>query len=64
MIKLNRLDNKEIVVNGLLIEMIEKIPDTMITLTTGKKIIVKQSVEEVIFAFEDFIKRTHSIKQN
>ena len=64
MITLNRLDDKEIVVNGLLIEMIEKIPDTMITLTTGKKIIVKQSVEEVILAFEDFIKRTHSIKQN
>ncbi len=64
MINLNRLDGKEIIINGLLIEMIEKIPDTMITLTTGKKIIVKQSVEEVILAFEDFIKRTHSIKQN
>ena len=62
MIKLNRLDGKEVIVNGLLIEMIEKIPDTMITLTTGKKIIVKQSVEEVVSAFEEFIKKTHSIK--
>ena len=42
--------------------MIEKIPDTIITLTTGKKIIVKQSVEEVVSAFEEFIKKTHSIK--
>ena len=62
MIKLNRLDGKEVIVNGLLIELIEKIPDTMITLTTGKKIIVKQSVEEVVSAFEEFIKKTHSIK--
>jgi flagellar protein FlbD len=31
-----------------LIEFIEAIPDTMITLTTGQKIIVRESIDEVI----------------
>lgn len=35
-------------VNADLIEMIEATPDTMVTLTTGKKILVRESVEEVI----------------
>jgi len=63
MINLNRLDGKEFVLNGLLIESIERTPDTRITLTTGKKLIVKQSIEEIIEQFEDFIRRTHTIKK-
>jgi len=59
MIYVNRLDGSEFVLNGLLIETIEKTPDTIITLTTGKKFIVKQSVDEVISQFEAFIKRNH-----
>ena len=62
MIYLNRLDGKSYVLNGLLIETIEETPDTMITLTTGKKLIVKQSRGEVITQFEDFIRRTHGIQ--
>lgn len=58
MIRVNRLDGSEVVINGLLIELIEKTPDTIITLTTGKRMIVKQSVDEVIALFEDFIRRT------
>lgn len=61
MIYLNRLDGKEIVINGLLIESLESSPDTFITLTTGKRIVVRQSVKEVVEKFEDFIRRTHTI---
>lgn len=64
MIYVNRLDGKELIINGLLIETIESTPDTMITLTTGRKIIVKQSVEEVIKQFEEFIRKTHHIHLN
>ncbi len=62
MIYVNRLDGKEFVINGLLIETIESTPDTIITLTTGKRFIVKQSLDQVISQFEEFLKRTHNIK--
>jgi len=62
MIKVNRLDGSVIVLNGLLIESVESTPDTIVTLTTGKKIMVKQGVDDVIQLFEDFIRRTHTIK--
>ena len=48
MIKLKRLNGEMIVINHDLIETIEQTPDTVLTLTTGKKILVAESVEEVI----------------
>ena len=48
MIELHRLQNQEIIVNADLIEFIESTPDTMISTTAGKKLIVLESVEEVI----------------
>ena len=43
MIEVTRLNGKGLTINSDLIEMIEETPDTVITLTTGKKIIVKES---------------------
>lgn len=48
MIKVKRLNDKEFVVNSDLILYIEETPDTVITLTTGQKIIVVDSVDNVI----------------
>ncbi|KNF08820.1 flagellar FlbD family protein [Gottschalkia purinilytica] len=48
MIRVKRLNDKEFVVNCDLIEFIEETPDVVITLTTGKKIVVKDTIEEVI----------------
>ena len=48
MIKLNRLNGFEIVVNAELIEWIESNPDTPLTLATGSKVIVRNSSDEVI----------------
>ncbi|TAH63137.1 MAG: flagellar protein FlbD [Gottschalkiaceae bacterium] len=48
MIRVNRLNNTEFVINCELIEFIEETPDTVITLTTGKKIVVKESIDEII----------------
>lgn len=48
MIPLIRLDGSEVVVNAELIATVEKTPDTMLTLTTGHHILVKQTVEEVV----------------
>ena len=48
MIRLHRLDGKELVVNADLIETVESTPDTVLSLTTGRKLVVRESVEEVI----------------
>ncbi|MCT4606726.1 MAG: flagellar FlbD family protein [Marinisporobacter sp.] len=48
MIKVTKLNGKEYVVNSDLIEFIESTPDTVITLTTGKKIIILESVDQTI----------------
>ena len=47
MIDITKLDGKQITINAELIEYIEEIPETVITLTTGKKIIVKESRQKI-----------------
>ncbi|NPV28211.1 MAG: flagellar FlbD family protein [Firmicutes bacterium] len=48
MIKVTRLNGEEFYVNSDLIEFIEKTPDTVLTLTTGRKIVVKEDIPEII----------------
>jgi flagellar protein FlbD len=48
MIRLQRLNGYEVIVNAELIELLESLPDTTLTLATGTKIIVKDSVQTVI----------------
>jgi len=48
MIKLTRLNGEEFVINAQLIQSIESRPDTFITLTSAERLIVKESVEEVV----------------
>ena len=48
MIKLTLYNNSDVIVNADLIECVEHTPDTLISLTTGKKVMVKESVEDVI----------------
>ena len=47
MIVVTKVNGKKFTLNSRLIETIEETPDTVITLTTGKKIIVKESRQEV-----------------
>ena len=48
MIGLTKLNNQTFVVNADLIKFVEATPDTLVTLTTGERILVKESTEEVI----------------
>ena len=48
MINVTKMNNINITVNCDLIETIEETPDTVITLTTGKKILVKESRQEIV----------------
>ena len=47
MIEVTKLNGAKILVNPHLFEVVEETPDTVITLTTGKKIIVKESRQEI-----------------
>ena len=48
MIYVTRLNHKPLVLNSDLIEQIEMTPDTVISLTTGEKIMVLESSEELV----------------
>lgn len=47
MIELTRLNDVKFMVNADLVETVEEVPDTVITLTTGKKIFVKENRYEI-----------------
>ena len=48
MIYVTRLNHTPVVLNSDLIEQIEMTPDTVISLTTGQKIMVLESSDEVV----------------
>lgn len=48
MIKLTAMNKQDFILNADHIEKIDEVPETLITLTNGKKYIVLESVEEVI----------------
>ena len=47
MIEVTRLKGKKMMINAELIETVEETPDTVVTLTTGRKIIVKESRQDI-----------------
>lgn len=47
MIEVTKINGSKLLVNTNLIETVEETPDTVITLTDGKKIIIKESRHEV-----------------
>jgi len=48
MITVTRLNGTRVTVNALFIETVEETPDTIITLTTGKKIVVTEKTAELV----------------
>lgn len=54
MITVTRFDQSEVVLNADLIEFVEAKPDTYITLVTGKKILVRETSEQVIARVIEF----------
>ncbi len=47
MIEITKLNGTKTLINPDLIETVESTPDTVITFTTGRKIIVKESRQDV-----------------
>ncbi len=60
MIKVTRINDSQLVINADLIEFIESTPDTIISLTTGKKVMVKESIDEIIECVAGFKARSHA----
>jgi flagellar protein FlbD len=48
MIKLTRLTGEAFILNAELIEYVEARPDTFVTLTTGQRMVVAESMDEVM----------------
>lgn len=58
MIKVTRINNSPLVVNAELIEFVETTPETIICLTTGKKIMVKESIDDIIERVAEFKRKS------
>lgn len=57
MVQLTRLNDQKVVINADLIEFVEATPDTLISTTTGKKIMVKEPVQTVIDEVVEYRRR-------
>ncbi len=47
MIEVTKINGTKILVNPSIIEVVEETPDTVVTLTTGRKLIIKESRQEL-----------------
>lgn len=54
MIKTMRFNGKELVINAELVQFVEETPDTMITLASREKIMVKDSIDDIISKMIDY----------
>ena len=64
MIQLRLINDSSVVLNSDLIESIEATPDTIISLSTGKKLMVKESVSEVVNRIIEFRRRVGRFAQD
>ena len=63
MIALRRLNNQPIMVNDDLIESVDANPDTVITLTTGNKLVVRETMLEVQQKIEEHKRKIYGPKE-
>lgn len=61
MIRVEGLDSKKYILNGELIEKIEEVPETVITLLNGKKYLIKESSEEVVEKVINFKRKINNL---
>ena len=57
MITLTRFNHSQFVVNADLIEFLESTPDTVVSLVTSKKVLVLESVDEVVKRIIEYRKK-------
>ena len=62
MIEVTLLNDRIMHLNAELIELIESTPDTIVTLTTERKIIVKESMDEIVARVIRYRRRIYNSK--
>ena len=60
MINLTRLNGAEIVVNANVLESLEATPDTVLSLTSGQKLVVRETISEVVEKVIRYQRRVHT----
>jgi flagellar protein FlbD len=63
MIKVTRLNGKEFVLNAELIQFLEETPDTVVTLVNHEKLVVKESVDEVMNRVTEYQRKIRSLQR-
>ncbi|NMA83955.1 MAG: flagellar FlbD family protein [Epulopiscium sp.] len=48
MIYVTKINDQKVLINADLIEYVESTPDTVITMTTGRKVVAKESIDEIV----------------
>ena len=54
MVRLTRINHQSMILNSDLVEHLESTPDTVITLTTGQKIVVLETPDEIVARVVEF----------
>ncbi|MFW6134140.1 MAG: flagellar FlbD family protein [Elusimicrobiota bacterium] len=60
MIDVTRMNGENIVINAELIETVESRPDTLITLTNGNRLMVKEKVDDVVGKIKEYRREVYS----
>lgn len=60
MIEVTRLKGSKIIINAELIEVVEQTPDTVITLTSGKKYVVSETGKEIVDLVVEYKRKIHN----
>ena len=60
MINLTRLNGAEIVVNADVVESLEATPDTVLSLASGQKLAVRETIGEVVEKVVRYQRRVHA----
>ena len=57
MIRLTRLNDTEFIINAEMIEFVEATPDTIVTLPTGRKVLARDSIDDIIDKVVEYKRR-------
>lgn len=60
MINVTKLNGSRLVINADLVEFVESTPDTLLSLTTGRKLMIKEDLETVVQMIIDYRRQSRS----
>ena len=62
MIEVTRLNGTVVMINPDYIECVEETPDTVLTMTTGRKLIIKESRQEVKNLVKSYMREINGLE--